>query len=75
MRDYSLTPLYKDCLSFIQSPELKLNLNLELSLVAESVIEFDTRKPLILAFLWRNSPQGHGFWNDICNGRTPKEYL
>jgi hypothetical protein len=75
MRDYSLTPLYKDCLSLIQSPELKLNLNLELSLVSESGVEFDTRKPLILAFLWRMSPQGRMFWHDIYNKRTPKEYL
>ena len=75
MRDYSLTPLYKDCLSLIQSPELKLNLNLELSLVAESGIEFDTRKPLVVAFLWMYAPQGAIFWRDISKKETPKEYL
>jgi hypothetical protein len=75
MRDYSRTPLYKDCLSLIQSPELKLNLNLELSLVAESGIPFNTNLPLIEAFSWRTSPQGYYFWSNIFKYQTPLEYL
>lgn len=75
MVDYTGTVLYEDCKKKITSPELLMDLNTELNIVARSGIAFSTINCIDVAFLWSSSPQGHRFWHDICNGRTPKEYL
>ncbi len=74
MIDYIGTVLYEDCKKRIESPELLMNLNTELNIVEHSGIPFTTNFDLDMAFIWRHSPQGSGFWGDICHGRTPKEY-
>lgn len=77
MKSFEGTILWKDIVKdYDLSPARKTRLNEELGKVFE---EYDDRGnarlmypnpniQLMWAFLWKGTPQGHGFWDDIDDG-------
>lgn len=71
------TVLYKDCYEKVkQFPELAGDLVYLLREDNEGYRsnDWDWNHDLDLAFIWRDSPQGHYFWDSIWCGILPKEY-
>ena len=70
------TFLYKHTLGrCFKHPELISDLVIELHIAYEAnPVGFEWNDPLYDAFEWIDSPQGYGFWEDICYRVLPERY-